>query len=139
MKFKKLNSRVEVNVNIARYLIDWDNIRNVSKPQTKVAEFLRPYWRGHVVCMEFRIPSTLMRVDFINFTRRIAIEVSPSATHSFNAFFHENRFKFGAAMDRDNNKAKWLEQNRIKLVEVFDNDLDALSPAWFKSKYDIDL
>jgi hypothetical protein len=139
MKLFKLNSRHQVNVNISEYLIDWENGRQVSKPQSKVADFLRPYWQGHIVCSEFRIPGSLLRVDFINFTRKIAIEVSPSGTHSFNKFFHKNRPTFGAAINREIDKAKWLEQNGINLIEVFDDDIDNLSEEWFKTKYDCDL
>ena len=136
-KFFKPNSKVQINVNIQEYFVDWNRV--VSKPQKQVKDFLRPYWKSHIVLEEFRIPSTLWRVDLINMTRRIAVEVSPKGSHSFNTFFHRDRFKFGAAMDRDNNKAKWVENNGFVFVEVFDDDLDNLSPEWFKSKYDIDL
>lgn len=139
MKLPKLNSKALVNVDISDYLIDWTQKRKVSAPQAKVVAFLRPYWRGHIVTEEQRIPGSLLRIDLINWTRRVAVEVSPSGSHSFNAFFHKNRPRFGAAMNREMHKGEWIERVGLKLVEVFDDDLDALSPDWFKSKYDIDL
>lgn len=126
-----------VNVSVTEYLVDWD--RKVSGPQKKVKDFLRPFWKTHVVLEEFRVPTKLWRIDLINLTRRLAVEVSPSGSHSFNTFFHKTKIGFGSAVGRDLNKAKWLEENGLKLVEVFDDDMDALSPAWFKTEYNVDL
>jgi hypothetical protein len=125
------------DLSIADYLIDWD--RKVSGPQMKVKRFLHPYWKTHVVTEEARIPGSLLRVDLINWTRRIAVEVSPTASHSFNRFFHKHRIGFSAAVGRDLGKAEWLEATKLKLVEVFDADLDTLSPAWFLTNYGITL
>ena len=135
----KLNSRRMANVNITRYLHEWEGGRKVSGPQSKVSDFLKPYWRHHVVCSEFVIPGSRLRVDFVNWTRRIAIEVSPSGSHSFNPFFHKSRPGFGAAMHREFDKAEWLEQVGVRLIEVFDEDLDNLSPEWFQEKYGVTL
>lgn len=138
MKLPKIsNPKVLVNVNITEYLIDWDHV--VSKPQKKVKDFLRKYWSGHVVCEELRIPGSLYRIDIINFTRRIVVEVSPSGSHSFNKFFHQNRFRFGASLERERKKAEWIESAGCKFVEIFEDDMDQLSSEWFKSKYAIEL
>lgn len=126
-----------VNVNISEYLIDWDH--SVSKPQKKVKDYLRRYWIAHVVCEEFRIPGSLLRIDLINFTRKIVVEVSPAGTHSFNKFFHRNRFKFGAAVERDLKKADWVIASGFEYVEICEDDLDKLSKEWFKTNYNIDL
>jgi hypothetical protein len=138
MKVTRLNKPGQLaDLKVADYLINWE--RKVSGPQMKVKRFLYPYWKTHVVTEELVIPGSRLRVDLINWNRHIAVEVSPSGSHSFNLFFHKHRFGFGAAVGRDLDKAKWLEENHIKLVEVLDADLDTLSPEWFKSKYDIDL
>ena len=47
--------------------------------------------------------------------------------------------EFGAAMHRELDKAAWLEANGFKLVEVFEEDFDKLSPAWFLETYGITL
>ena len=137
MKFRCLNSTQEVNVNTMPYLIDWDRV--VSKPQKKVKDFLRPYWQGHVVLEEFRIPRTRMRVDLLSLTSHVAVEVSPAGSHSFNEFFHKNRQNFRVAVGREFDKAAWLEQNGFTLVEVFDDDMDKLSRKWFRETYNLEL
>lgn len=137
MKFYPLKGNRQVNVNIAQYLIDWDH--KVSGPQKQVTDFLRPYWKTHVVLSEFRIPSSLLRCDIVNVTTHVAIEVSPKGTHSFNRFFHHNRVKFGAAMQRELDKAAWLERNGFTLCEIFDEDLPVLSRQWFREKYNVEL
>jgi hypothetical protein len=139
VKFFKLNSQFQQNVNVADYRLDWSNPPHISKPQTKVMEFLRPYWISHVVLSEFRIPGSRMRCDFVNLTRQIVLEVSPDGSHSFNPFFHKNRFKFGAAMKRDLDKEKWAVKNGFLFIEVLEDDLNNLSPEWFLDKYSVTL
>lgn len=136
MKFVGANGRV-YNVNIAPYLIDWS--RKVSVPQFKVKSFLKKYWDSKVVLEEFRLPGTRLRADLMNVTNKVAVEVSPKSSHSFNKFFHKNRVNFSSAMGREIDKVKWMEANGYTLVEVFDEDFDKLSPEWFKEKYDVDL
>jgi len=137
MKFYGFNSTRQVNVNITPYAIDWDH--KVSGPQKRVSDFLRPYWKTHVVLSEFRIPRSLLRIDILNINLRCAIEVSPAGSHSYNPFFHKSRIGFGAAMKRELGKAEWLEKNGFQLCEIFDEDFDRLSPEWFLEKYDVHL
>ena len=42
-------------------------------------------------------------------------------------------------MHREFDKAEWLEQVGVRLIEVFDEDLDNLSPEWFQEKYGVTL
>lgn len=125
----------KVNVNVGEYLIDWN--KAVSKPQKHVKDFLFPYWKSHVCLEEFRICGSLLRIDLLNLTRKIAIEVSPSSTHSFSKFFHKNRFNFSKAIDREFEKEAWCKQSGFTLVEIFDEDMDKLSPEWFMQKYQV--
>lgn len=137
MKFKKLNSHREADVNISQYKIDWD--RKVSGPQFAVKEFLYPYWKRKIILEEFRIPGSLLRLDLVNITDRVIVEVSPNSTHNeYNPFFHgKNPQNFANAIQRDLAKHKWAEQNDFVLVEIFDEDIGDLSSAWFKEKYNI--
>lgn len=137
MKFFKLGSTKLANVNIAKYSVDWD--REVSKPQKKVKDFLRPYWENHVLLEEFRCPGSLVRVDLLNITLKVAIEVSPKGTHAFNPFFHKNRVKFGQMVGRELDKQEWLEQNGFKLIELDDEDLNNLSKQWILEKHGLEL
>ena len=136
MKFSSLNnSKILVNVNISKYLVDWS--RTVSRPQKTVKDFLYPYWQSCVVLEEFRVPRSLLRVDLMCISRKIAVEVSPESSHSFNKFFHKNRVTFGRAVDRDMKKADWLEREGYQLIEVFEDDLKRLSKEWVSEKYGI--
>ena len=119
---KLLNSyNREVNVNVTKYLIDWDHI--VSKPQKQVKDALKPIWQGQLVCEEFRIPSSKMRIDLVNFSLKIVVEVSPKGSHKFNKFFNKNRSNFLSAVKRDISKAEWCENNGFRFVEIVDEDL----------------
>lgn len=120
MKIKNKYGK-EVNVNAAKYLIDWD--RAVSKPQKKVKDILRPVWSGNFVCEEFTIPSSRMRVDLINFTQGVVVEVSPKGSHSYNDFFNKNRSSFLRSVKRDMEKVKWAELNDFRYIEIDDEDL----------------
>ena len=120
MKIKNLYGR-EVSINTSKYSIDWD--KKVSNPQKIVKDILRPYWSGHSVCEEFYIPSTKMRVDLINFTLGIVVEVSPKGSHQFNQFFHKNRPNFLASAKRDFKKMDWVVLNGFEYVEIDDVDL----------------
>lgn len=135
MKFFAPKSNRQVNIDISDYLVDWD--KEVSKPQKKVKDLIRPYWAAHVVLEEFRIPKTLQRVDIINLTTRVAIEVSPKGSHAFNPFFHKNRVKFSQMVARELSKIEWLERNGFKVVELNDEDLANLSREWMEEKHGI--
>lgn len=129
MKFYKLNSTRQVNVNIIRFLVNWQ--RKVSGPQLEVKRFLYPYWKTSVVCEEFVIPGSRLRIDLLNLTKRVAVEVSPSSSHSYSQFFHKSKVGFGNAMKRELGKTEWLERNGFTVVEVLDEDMPRLSRAWF--------
>lgn len=138
MRWTKLKGG-HANVDIVPYFVQWDRAKEVSKPQAQVKRFLRPYWWTHVVLEEFRIPGSRLRVDLMNVTRKLAVEVSPSGSHSFNPFFHKNRVRFGAAIGRELDKEKWLAANGFRFVEVMEDDFAKLSVAWFLETYGITL
>ena len=132
MKVTGLKSSRSYSLCVNDYLIDWR--REVSRPQAAVKAFLYPYWHTHIVLEECRVPGSRLRVDLINLTRRIVIEVSPSSTHSFNRFFHQNKLAFGAAVRRDLDKQAWAERNGFQYIELNDDDIAALSPQLFADR-----
>lgn len=141
MKILDLKGRSH-NLVLTDYLIDWEPKREVSKPQAATKRFLRPYWERHIVTEECPLTTGKgrpMRGDLMNWTRRIAVEISPSSSHSFNAFFHKSRHSFGAAVGRDLNKITWFEKNGFTLVELDDEDLADLTPQMFLKKHGITL
>jgi len=139
MRVLGLNGR-PYSIKVSDYAVDWE--RKVSKPQKLVKDFLRPFWSLHVVTEECSIPTGKgrpMRVDLMNWTRRLAVEVSPSSSHSFNRFFHGNKINFGAAVKRDLQKEEWCTLNRFTFIEIGDDDLPKLSAKWFLDTYSITL
>lgn len=137
MKVTKLNSPKIVTVNVSRYLCDWD--RKVSRPQKLVKDFLQPFWKHSLILEEFRIPGSLLRIDLMNVNRRIAVEVSPAGSHSYNSFFHKNRPSFGAAVARDLAKESWCRANGFAYVEIGEDDFAKLSWDWMKETHNIEL
>lgn len=139
MIFKTLNGR-ERDVSIHRYRIDWEPKREVSNPQKLVKIFLRPYWQSDTVCEEFRLPASKMRLDILNISRLIAVEVSPAATHTqYNAFMHGSLSGYRNTLKRDLLKGDWCKMNGIQLITLIDEDIANLSPELFLRNWDITL
>ena len=112
---------------IARYRIKWDK-KSRSKFQFRVKQLLKPIWFADVVFEEFPVFGTLLKIDFYNGTKRIAVEVNGPQHEEFNPFFHDNSpQKFIKGIKRDLHKHAWCEQNKIQLIEIVAKDLENLS------------
>lgn len=119
--------------------IDWDK-KSPSILQQKVKNFLRNYWKGHVVCEEFRIPGTKYRVDFINFNKRIAIEVDGQQHGKFIPFFHGNQAHgFRKQILRDVSKLEHLERNGIKVLNISYDEVDQISLDFFSKTFNMSI
>lgn len=104
-----------------------------SKIQKSVGEILRDEYPYDVILEEFNIPGSKMSIDFFLPSRKLAIEVSPAATHQeYTPFFH-GKFedcKLGKQKQRDASKAQWCEMNEFTLVVVEDEkDFNKLTKA----------
>lgn len=132
MKVTGLKSSKIYNLRIADYIIDWR--AEISKPQARVKQFLYPYWKTAICGEEVRIPGSRCRLDLVNFSRKVVIEVSPSGSHSFNKFFHKSKFKFAASVRRDLDKQEWCQKNGFLYIELTDDDLDNLSKKMFAER-----
>lgn len=123
-----------VNKNVRNYLIDWEG-KSRSKLQFKFKEFFYPYWKNHIVYEEFPVYGTMLKVDILNATKRIAVEIQGNQHESFNEFFHDHsRLKYLQSIKRDVKKGKWLEMNNFKFLELYENDLKNLSPQYIEEK-----
>jgi very-short-patch-repair endonuclease len=81
-----------------------------------------------------------MKVDMINMTKRIAVEVQGEQHESFNKFFHGNsRAKYLASIKRDYEKRIWLENNNFKVLEIREEDLASLSREYILEKFEISI
>lgn len=133
MKFKILNSPRTVDRDIYPYLVKWDSIvkrggkKNFGQFQFKVKQFLKPYWKDHIVCEEFPIPAKCgdrgKSVDLINFTTNQIVEISGQQHYSYNEFFHKNNeLKYVEQLKRDVFKEKWAELNNFDFFEIYETD-----------------
>tara|TARA_R100001509_G_C4866703_1_gene215288 strand:- start:992 stop:1408 length:417 start_codon:yes stop_codon:yes gene_type:complete len=128
-----------VTKNVTKYLIDWD-AKSRSKLQFDAKQFFRQYWSGQVVYEEFPVFGTRMKVDILNATKRIAIEVNGEQHDKFNKFFHNNsRAKYLDSIKRDMKKAEWLEKNSFTLIEIYKKDIKDLSRDFFKQNFLIEI
>jgi hypothetical protein len=125
------------NRNVSKYLIDWDK-KSRSKLQKQVKDFFKPYWLGHIVYEEFPVYGTRLKVDILNATIKVAIEVNGPQHSSFNKFFHGNsRAKYLASIKRDHEKQLWLEKNNYKLIELEESDMQSLSKKFIEDTFKI--
>jgi len=136
MKLYNIYGRV-INKNVFKYLIKWD-AKSKSNLQLKTKQFLKEYWQNHVVYEEFPVFGSRMRVDFLNATKKIAVEVHGPQHSEFNKFFHnDSRLNYLKSIKRDVKKEQWLALNNYTFVEIYHDEVDDLSEGFFKDTYNI--
>jgi hypothetical protein len=124
---------------VQKYRIKWD-AECRSNFQYEVKQFFKNYWRGQICYEEFPVYGTRMKVDLINMTKRIAVEVQGAQHESFNKFFHNNsRSNYLSSIKRDYDKRIWLENNDFKVLEIIEEDLASLSKAYIEEKFQISI
>jgi len=133
MRLLNINGTL-VNKNVRKNLINWEG-KSRSKLQFKFKQFFYSYWKNHIVYEEFPVYGTMLKVDILNATKKIAIEIQGNQHESFNEFFHDNsRLKYLQSIKRDVKKEKWLEMNEFKFLELYEADLKKLSPQYIEEK-----
>ena len=122
---------------VHKYSIDW-NKESCSKGSSIVKEYLKLNFKHDLWLEEMRLPGSLLRVDFLNITRKFAIEYNDTKEghhNKFNKFFHKHRSGFLHSIKRDMKKLEILEKNGYVVVEVYKHDLP-LTREFF-SKFEI--
>ena len=138
MRLYNIHGRLQ-SKKVDKYLIEWDG-KSRSKIQFRTKQFLKNLWQNQVIYEEFPVYGTRMKVDILNATKKIAIEVNGPQHSSFNKFFHKNsRTDYLEHIKRDVQKLQWLELNNFKIIELEKDDVDRLSLTFIKEKYDINL
>ena len=117
MRLLNINGKL-VNKNVRKNLIDWE-AKSRSKLQFKFKQFFYPYWKNHIVYEEFPVYGSMLKVDILNATKRIAVEIQGNQHESFNEFFHDHsRLKYLQSIKRDVKKEKWLELMLLLVVNA---------------------
>ena len=128
-----------VSKNVSKYLINWKG-KCRSKFQEAVKAFIEPHWSYCIVYEEFPVYGTLMKVDILNSTKKIAIEVNGDQHYSYNKFFHGHSIEnYSKSLERDTMTLEWLEKNGYQLAEIISSDLNKLSEEFFKIKFGIEI
>ena len=134
MRLYNIYGRLE-NKNVNKYLVKWDEPSR-SKIQFSVKQFLKKYWLSCVVYEEFPVYGSRMKVDILNATKKIAIEVNGAQHNNFNKLFHANsRINYLNSIKRDFKKLEWLEENGYNLIEINHDEIDLLSKDYIKKKF----
>ena len=123
--------------NDSKYRIKWDQ-SSKSKEQTKLKQFLYQYWKNDIVYEEYLLPFCLLRTDFINANKKIAIEHMGTGCHNeYNKFFFKNRIDYLGSIKRDIKKMEILQKNGFTVLETFTSDLNKLSYQFFIETYGV--
>lgn len=140
MRVSKLNSPNKlVLLNTKKYLIDWENDGN-SSLEKRFRELIKPYWTDSIVLFQMTIPGSLLKIDFFNINKRLAIEIDGPQHDNFNPFLHKNsRANYLSSIKRDINKDKWCEDNNIKMLHINEEDLDSFCPEYIQDKFGINI
>jgi hypothetical protein len=121
--------------NLNKYKIDWDGLSR-SKAQFNTKQFLKRYWSSHKVYEEFPVIGSRLKIDILNLTKKIAIEVNGQQHEKFNSFFHDNnRFKFLKGIKNDFHKENFLKLNDINLLIIYDYEVRDLNLKFFEDKF----
>ena len=88
MKFIDVYGRERNLKNAKKYLINWDKPSR-SKFQTRVKDFLQPFWIHDIVFEEFRVVGSRLTLDFYNANKKIAVEVQGEQHTKYVKFFHK--------------------------------------------------
>lgn len=124
--------------NVTPYIIHWDG-PSKSKLQFRVKQFLKPYWQGHIVYEEFPVYGTALRVDILNATLRVAIEVNGPQHGEFHYFHNGEPFNYLAGVKNDVKKMEWLQRNDFIFIEINYDEVDLLTTAFFLEKFGVKL
>jgi len=138
MRLLNINGKL-VNKNVRRCSINWEG-KSRSNLQFKFKQFFYPFWKNHIVYEEFPVYGTMLKVDILNATKKIAVEIQGNQHESFNEFFHQNsRLKYLESIKRDVKKEKWLKINNFKFLELYESDLNNLSSQYIEEKFGISI
>lgn len=138
MLFTDLKGR-QRDVSLSQYLIDWEPVREVSKPQAAAKAFFRPYWEHKQVLEELRIPGSKMRVDLVCIPDLLMVEVDGSQHGLYNAHFHGSLSGYTKAIKRDLDKERFAEANGFTLIRITEDDIKQgkLNTKWIKETFGV--
>ncbi len=135
-----LNTRGKISkLNVTPYSIRWDG-PSKSQLQFKVKQFLKPYWQGHMVYEEFPVfGAKQLKVDILNATLKVAIEVNGPQHSQFHYFHNGEPFNYLAGVKNDVKKMEWLLSNDFVFIEINHDEVEMLTREFFLQKFGVTL
>jgi hypothetical protein len=127
MKWTTLRGRT-LNLNEKKFDILWFG-KSASMFQRNIKMFFFPYWEKDLVGEEVTLPNTKLRVDIINFTRKIAIECNGKFHKEYTSYLHKNLSDFKRQVSRDVLKEHLLEINGFRVIEIYEKNMP-LTEEW---------
>ena len=100
-----------------------------SKLQHKVGQKLLELYPHDAVLEEFRIPGSLLTIDFLVVKQKLAIESDSKIHDEYLPFFHGGPMEnnFAKQVNHDVRKEQWVENNGFKMVRInSEKDLEKL-------------
>lgn len=116
-----------------KYRINW-NGPSLSNFQFTVKQFFKKYWEHDVVGEEVRLPDTKLRVDILNFSKKIAIEVNGLFHIEYTPYFQKSEKDFQHQVFKDVYKEHLLQKNGIEVIEIYEKNLP-LSERWITKTF----
>ena len=89
-----------------------------SKLQRLIYDLSLEAYPNYQVEYEYVIPSLNQRIDIFIPTLGIALEIHGQQHYQYNSFFFKDELDWNKSVMLDKNKAKYLEESGIKLVEI---------------------
>lgn len=117
----------------SQYKINWRK-KAPSKGAQSVKNFFRMYLFNDIWFEEYRLPWTRLKIDFLNATKKFAVEFQGRQHEEYVEFFHGHMLGFADQIRRDLHKIEILENNDYTFVEIFEEDLP-LNKKFFVEKY----
>lgn len=118
MIFKTLTGSQKRVTRAKKFLINWEE-KSKSKIQFAAKQFLKQYWRNHIVFEEFPVAGTRLKFDFYNANKKVAVEINGAQHTKYVPFFHKRRSNFVSQIRRDQQKIDFCELNDIKFIEIY--------------------
>lgn len=91
---------------------------NCSSYHLKAKELLKNLFTTDIILEEVVLPGSDLTVDFYLPLRKLGVEVQGEQHTNFTKFFHKDRLGFGKSINRDNNKAKWFQDNGFNFIAL---------------------
>jgi hypothetical protein len=116
-----------------KYSIKW-NGESLSLFQFNVKQFFKKYWIKDIVGEEVLIPQTRLRVDIVNFSRKIAVEVNGLFHVEYTPYFQNSVEDFEKQVYRDVLKEHLLEKNGFEVIEIYEKNMP-LKEKWVEKVF----